>query len=444
MENTILFSPIGLTDPISNYHDGAMLHICRKYKPKKVYLYLSDEVLSLSDRDDRYRATIKLLGEHIDHVFEAEEIRRVGLKDVQKFDYFYSDFEQILNRIESENPDSQILLNVSSGTPAMKSTLQIITALSEGRYTAIQVSTPEYKSNPSKRDDPYEYDIIAAWECNQDNSPKYIDRTSISEHINLLARVKKEIICKHIDVYDYNAALSIAEGISEHLSDNAMKLLRAANYRIRLNHRGIQKELEATNFDILPVKQGDERYIFEYLLWMKIKQQRCELVDFIRGITPVVMDLFEKILENECKINIHEYCKKESKIDDEVYKLTTAKLSRNKAGKEILGILNSYFKPYNDKILTSAQLAIILDAKLNDRKLADDVWEMRNIEKRLRNIAAHEIVSVSEDWLINRSNKSSSAIMDLLKKIAESSGITIKPHYWNSYEDMNALIKEYL
>ena len=29
----ILFSPIGGTDPISNFRDGAMLHICRIYKP---------------------------------------------------------------------------------------------------------------------------------------------------------------------------------------------------------------------------------------------------------------------------------------------------------------------------------------------------------------------------------------------------------------------------
>lgn len=29
----VLFSPIGGTDPISNCRDGAMLHICRVYKP---------------------------------------------------------------------------------------------------------------------------------------------------------------------------------------------------------------------------------------------------------------------------------------------------------------------------------------------------------------------------------------------------------------------------
>ena len=47
MNQTILFTPVGGTDPISlnNYHDGSILHICRFYKPDKVILYMSKEML---------------------------------------------------------------------------------------------------------------------------------------------------------------------------------------------------------------------------------------------------------------------------------------------------------------------------------------------------------------------------------------------------------------
>ena len=50
MNQTILFTPVGGTDPISlnNYHDGSILHICRFYKPDKVILYMSKEMLDLS------------------------------------------------------------------------------------------------------------------------------------------------------------------------------------------------------------------------------------------------------------------------------------------------------------------------------------------------------------------------------------------------------------
>ena len=46
----ILFSPIGGTDPISNFRDGAMLHICRIYKPDIVYLYLSKEMCEFQEK----------------------------------------------------------------------------------------------------------------------------------------------------------------------------------------------------------------------------------------------------------------------------------------------------------------------------------------------------------------------------------------------------------
>lgn len=59
----VLFSPIGGTDPISNCRDGAMLHICRVYKPDIVYLHMSKEMLEFQRQNDRYRYCIKKLGE---------------------------------------------------------------------------------------------------------------------------------------------------------------------------------------------------------------------------------------------------------------------------------------------------------------------------------------------------------------------------------------------
>ena len=63
MGKTILFSPVGGTDPISqtNCRDGSMLHICRWYKPDTVYLYMSHEMLKFQEQDDRYRYCINEL-----------------------------------------------------------------------------------------------------------------------------------------------------------------------------------------------------------------------------------------------------------------------------------------------------------------------------------------------------------------------------------------------
>ena len=52
--NYILFSPVGKTDPITNYHDGSLLHISRHYQPEIIYLYMSKEMSEFHHLDNRY------------------------------------------------------------------------------------------------------------------------------------------------------------------------------------------------------------------------------------------------------------------------------------------------------------------------------------------------------------------------------------------------------
>lgn len=130
-QKKVLFSPVGSTDPISGEYDGALLHIIRKYRPRKVYLYLLKEICEFEDKDSRYSYCLDRLREHLGYDFETEWIRRENLTEVQLFDYFFTEFRDILMRICDENGDAKILLNVSSGTPAIKSALQFLTAFFE-------------------------------------------------------------------------------------------------------------------------------------------------------------------------------------------------------------------------------------------------------------------------------------------------------------------------
>ena len=41
----ILFTCAGTTDPVRGGHDGGILHIMRHYRPEKVYLFLSKEMV---------------------------------------------------------------------------------------------------------------------------------------------------------------------------------------------------------------------------------------------------------------------------------------------------------------------------------------------------------------------------------------------------------------
>ena len=150
MRRKILFTPIGGTDPISstNVHDGSMLHICRVYKPDKVIMYMSKEMLDYQKEDDRYRYCLDKLATMQKRTMEYEIIKRYDLTEVHEFDYFYQDFREIFEQIYREmEPTDQLLLNVSSGTPAMKRGLLVLQTLGEFPATLIQVATPEKKIN---------------------------------------------------------------------------------------------------------------------------------------------------------------------------------------------------------------------------------------------------------------------------------------------------------
>nr|WP_307955156.1 hypothetical protein [Streptococcus uberis] len=43
---TTFLSAVGTTDPIRNFYDGPLLHIARVYKPDKIILIFSEELLS--------------------------------------------------------------------------------------------------------------------------------------------------------------------------------------------------------------------------------------------------------------------------------------------------------------------------------------------------------------------------------------------------------------
>ena len=121
MSKTYLFSPIGNTDPIKYFYDGSMLHICRYYKPDVVILYLSQEMILHHEKDNRYVRSIELLGEKLGHTFEVRIIRDEQMVDVQQYDLFYHAFRGIIADIEEGMmPEDTLIVNMASGTPAMK------------------------------------------------------------------------------------------------------------------------------------------------------------------------------------------------------------------------------------------------------------------------------------------------------------------------------------
>ena len=85
-------------------------------------------------------------------------------------------------------------------------------------------------------------------------------------------------------------------------------------------------------------------------------------------------------------------------------------------------------------------MEIIKSFCANKQEIIDNVEKLREIEEKIRNIAAHEIVSITDDIIRKKTGCNSDDIMERIKKCFAYTGINIKKEYWNSYRDMNEKI----
>lgn len=442
MGKRILFSPIGGTDPISNFRDGSLLHICRIYRPDEVYIFLSKEMYENHIKDNRYAYCLDKLSELINHKIDYKIIVNKDLVNVQEYDVFYKLFMDIISDIKSNmQPEDVLYLNTSSGTPGMKSALFIIATMDEYNMIPLQVSTPLKKINPHLEVSDKEYDIELYWEYNEDNKDDFENRCKEIKSLNLLKLLKKDMIKKHISAYDYNAALVTAQSLVDIENSRLEYMLKAAVYRSKLDSNNADKYANLSNWDNLyDIKDGTYRKIFEYamILWLKI--QREELADYIRALTPIIVSLYELILKKECGIDIEKITYEKQIKKDKVRYWDEAKIKNNYH--EIIDIFNKEYKNKfdYDKPVYSHHLVNLINGKSDDYNLKEKINQLTDVEQNIRNIAAHSMVKITDDDIIKRTGLTSKQIFDIIKGLFVKAGINVKSDVWDTYNRMNEML----
>ncbi|MFR3345340.1 MAG: type III-A CRISPR-associated CARF protein Csm6 [Anaerobutyricum sp.] len=312
----------------------------------------------------------------------------------------------------------------------MKSALLVMATLSEYRFLPIQVSTPQKKSN-LEHEERDEYDVDANWELNMDNEETAENRCQEVKCLNLMRLLKIDMIKKHLLAYDYHAALAVGKEIKEDLSPVAYQWLETADARSLLDWTRMNRVLPENNGIITAVRgENEKKVLFEYMLALDLKVKRGEYADFIRAITPLGVDLLEIVLEQSCDIDITRYYKRNNqRIWD-----------KNRLVGEILDILNQKFYPFRYGPVYSAHLLEIIQKKCTDTLMVQRIQELVNIEQNVRNVAAHNIVSVTPEWIKERTGKSVDDIFWILKYVCEQVKINTRKENWNSYDSMNKRI----
>ena len=278
------------------------------------------------------------------------------------------------------------------------------------------------------------------WELDEDNCENYKNRCKEVTCPTLSKIKKEEIIKKHISVYDYKAAIDVAETLAENETENYRDLLYLANARVLLDFASVDKVIVKTGVQCLPVRSSSDRKYFEYALNTDVKLKRGEYADFIRAITPLIVDLFELVIKKELKIDINKYCDQKKQNGTIVRKWSVKKLN----GSEIGNALNSYYsskgRRFDAKDVYSDNLRIIIEAMSGNEHLIYLVNEIRKVEQNIRNLAAHEIISITDRTIVEKTGYTGEKIMNMIKELFHYTGIAIRKEYWDSYDDMNQKI----
>lgn len=143
----ILFTCAGLSDPVCGNYDGSILHIMRYYRPKSVYIFLSQEIADLEAKDQRFEKTFQHMKEYCAKqgvVYQPELILyNSHLDDVSKIDLVEKPLLDYFTDVVVKNPNCRILLNLSSGSPQMKTMMQFFAIDSPYHVLGIQVDGPK-------------------------------------------------------------------------------------------------------------------------------------------------------------------------------------------------------------------------------------------------------------------------------------------------------------
>lgn len=382
----VLISAVGNTDPIRNFHDGGLVHIARKYRPDKIIIVFSEELIR--KKDDVEKVIRSIDSKYVPEIVYHEPI--ILNNEVHIFDTMFEQFDAIIR--EYYTKDDEFILNLSSGTPQIKSALFVLNRLSEINVKAVQVPSPENKSNAGVGHDDSE-DIDVLIDTNMDNKQDYVDRTIEDTSDKFKQGLMKKTLRDFIKKYDYKASLEIANQLPDFpgLKDCRKKLQDIVD---SLDRQDIPQLLQKKKWS------EEQKKVLNAYLTIDLQKERGNFSEGLIRIKNLTEFILEDYIENRYPGFLDNYM--------------------NESEKNYLGI-HDYKK--------------ILQTK--NRTLSDNIEPILKMNKT-RNKVAHRLDSIKAEDL-----KELGPVLKTLKGLVkEQYQLTEKD--FNFYKDLNKELLELL
>lgn len=390
----VLFTPVGDTDPVRGYHDGGMLHILRHYAPvDRVFVFLTKEMEDKETESGCYTKGIQKVAPQC-----KIEFIRSGITEPHIYERL-TVLQDVFQEKYEQYPNEEWLLNLSSGTPQMKSVMSLI-GLDHSQVKAIQVFSPAEGSNNKSHPEKTPEMLEMLYHFNDDDDPSSSNRCNEPE-LSLLKKhsVKMQIISL-VRNYEYEGALQLLRQNRSLFSDISEKLLRHAVHRRNLMWRDANKIISSYNGKSLISKAGDFEEFFRV---MELRQRKKQLYEFIVKTTPICTKLatdYAMSLAQRMLFDLNACSEIRRDEDGDVrYVLKREKIGRY--NNTLLEHLNHKYKGgFKDSDLSISNMAYICEWIINsgissnrrDIEIKKIFARLSIVSENIRNKVAHKIV----------------------------------------------------
>lgn len=290
----VLISAVGDTDPFRNFHDGALIHIARKYRPEKVILIFSEHTAKKQGNIEK--ALFSIAPNYEPELIIHDSI--ISDNEVHIFDVMFQRFSDILQ--EYYTKEDEFILNLSSATPQIKSALFVINRLNGINVKAVQVSSPEHASNENIGHDNDE-NIDELIEVNEDNKVNFIDRTIEDNAEKFNQALLKKTARDFIEKFDYKAALDILDQLSD--SPN----LKSVREEIRDVVNCLSKQDVPKGLRHKKLKEEEQKILSAYLT-IELQRERGNVSESFIRIKNLTEFILEDYIEKRNPGLIDDYC----------------------------------------------------------------------------------------------------------------------------------------
>lgn len=465
---SILFSPVSGRDPCSEdpnyanvYRDGALLHIVRNYRPQKVVLFLTKDFQHQEEEDHRYTKMLEHVspGIECELKFCPEEIGNAAL-----FDQYDEYFRRLLGKLHEENPDAQILVNVTSGTPQMQSALYLLAATLPYQVKAVQVLSPA-KGHNRKHSDYDEH--LAETRLGEDGAIHDVfgpDGTLIKFDENRCKDVTcrdavRIVLAKNIaalvEKYDYTAAREFLNttdrmyGKNELFTPKSTVLLRLVIAHLHLSgeDKNLTKALKSNGLNwndfyeqpVAALTDDTARRCYDYLTYLQTLVESKAYSDFARALSPALTTVMKLRLK-----------KAGFPIDKLIFvdRNGVARVTRRTLERKNQAFLDYLDRQYSNDFKDGPLSALHMLHYMNYLQESNQgcnihvaLYEtLRSFEEQIRNLAAHEMRGITQDDFHNVSSSlDAQSVLNLLRQEYECA-IGATGLKWDALMRMNRFI----